>query len=311
MTELEQIVEDRVRLSRSSKDTYLKALRSFHAFAGNDPKGWTPPAVVAWRKHLRKTMSPQSVNLYLAGLKSASRWWSQMKMDPNANFAQHVESLEVTESIRPKHAVTEAQATSLIRACDGKEPIDLRDKAICVLGFRTGMRRSSIVRIDLGHFDTQSGALKIWLKGNSWHTLPPLDEPTKAALEPWLQWLKSVGALESPKSPVFVSLNLARGAWSVKDRLKDNSLYKAICKRAENANLKSFSPHVFRHSFVTWMKKLGVPDEKIAAYTGHVGSGGGGRGGRVDFKMLREYTDTDHWIAETGLPSAKLPRSIG
>jgi integrase len=70
-------------------------------------------------------------------------------------------------------------------------------------------------------------------------------------------------ALTEAKEGALTEFVIEHGARPVK------SIKKGIKAAAERAGLKDVSPHVLRHSALTWMAMDGVPIAEISKYAGH------------------------------------------
>ncbi len=264
--ELELVIEGSPRLSARTKKNYLRAVRSFVQYAGAE---WNGIKVEEWRNALlARRLKPQTVNLYLAGLRFASRRRAERNQNPMLDFARYAETLKPNEP-QPRRALSFHEGAQLIAACEGETPIDLRDTAIAILGFRTGLRRAGICNI---HFaDIQNGAIDVILKGGKRHTIY-IDDEVGPALADWTGWLRSQ---KIRTGPVFRGLSRPRldGTVTVRDGLTPDGLYKAMKSRAHAAGIAGFHPHIFRHTCVSWLRNKGVPGWRIAQLTGHRSDG--------------------------------------
>jgi integrase/recombinase XerD len=292
MTELEYVIAHSPRLRPRTKTIYAKAVQSFLAYAGDHPSTWTGIAVESWRDSLAASgLKPQTVNLYLTGLKYSSKRLAARHHNPVLDFAGYAEQLKA-EPPKERRALSFEEGRALIDACRGPRPIDLRDLAITVLGLRTGMRRAGLCGIRFEDFaDTR---LTITLKGGKQHVLA-IDDEVLVALTPWTDWLEQQGVSDGY---VFRSLSRPRldGSVLVGGPLRPDGLYKALRKRAKDADLSKFHPHIFRHTFVTWMRFQGVPDWKIAQVTGHKMPGS-------ESRMIDHYTSGGPLASAAVLPS--------
>ncbi|UCC74120.1 MAG: site-specific integrase [Gemmatimonadota bacterium] len=292
MTELEYVIAHSPKLRPRTKAIYTRAVQSFLAYAGTHPSAWTGVAVESWRDALAADLKPQTVNLYLTGLKYASRRIAARHHDPRLDFAGYSEQLKADPPASRK-ALSFEEGHALVDACRGLRPIDLRDTAIVVLGLRTGMRRAGMCGIrfdDLG----DDHHVTITLKGGKRHTIQ-LDTESIEALEPWLTWLEREGVASGH---VFRSLSRPRldGTVQIGSQLRPDGLYKALKRRAEAANIPRFHPHIFRHTYVTWMRERGVPDWKIASITGHK------LPGQMSSSMIDRYTSGPPRAISEALP---------
>ncbi len=184
--------------------------------------------------------------------------------------------------------LTPDEALKLIATCDARTPIDLRDRALIIVGLETGMhcvslagmRLEAIKRCRAGHY-----VVPVPIKGSKEPFAVPLSDVALAAIEPWRAWLRSQKIVEGP---VFCALvkGVARSGKLVYepagDALSRVAIYKIITRRAKKAGLRNISPLLFRRSFIAWRAQAGLAPYKIAAITGHkitnlVGTGDLGR----------------------------------
>ncbi|MBI4872769.1 MAG: tyrosine-type recombinase/integrase [Candidatus Riflebacteria bacterium] len=152
----------------------------------------------------------------------------------------------------------------------------LRDRAILLLGFASGMRRSEIVSLQLSDVSFVSGGLSIQLRfsktdpmghgrtvgivfGTQAETCPVL------ALRKWIE----AARITEAESPIFRPVSRT-GA--VLGRKLDDQCVALIVKRAmklTGLDPKAFSSHSLRVSFCTVAASSGVSDRVIALQTGH------------------------------------------
>ena len=264
MTELEHVIENSPRLSQVTKKSYLRAVRRFLRYAGEDPSNWTGANVEDWRDSLAHGRKPQTVNAYLAALRYASRRLAHRHQNPQLDFAGYAEMLKASQSKTPR-VLTHDEGRALVLACAGERPIDRRDTAIVILGLRTGLRREGMCRITFHDF--QGNRVEVILKGGRKHWIL-LDDEVMDALSLWAKTLHDLGIRGGN---VFRSLSKPHidGTVRVGRSLSPDGLYRAIKARAENVGILGFHPHVFRHTFVSWCQEAGVPAYRIAGVTGH------------------------------------------
>lgn len=263
MTVLEQYVSEDDRLRPRTRREYLKAVRQFIRFAGRDPSSWTYASMVSWRRALTaRGLKPQTVNMYLAGVKRASLNYARMNQNPQLDFASMVETLRADP---PQHRepLTEYEARLLVAACNGNGLRDYRDRAIIILGLRTGCRRSGIISANVEGLRGRD--LDIILKGGRPHTMRNLDDATLGALSNWLE------VSNVRRGPIFRALS---HAGTVTNRgLSAIAINKIVERRAQLAGLKHVHPHILRHTFISWCRRYNVPDWRIRQLTGQKSMG--------------------------------------
>jgi integrase len=299
MTELESIIDQSPKLGKHTKRAYRSVVREYLEFAGQHPSAWSGASAQAFYNKLLDRMPAKSANVRFSGLRYVSKRRAQLNLDPLLDFAGVVEKATVRGGSPPdRRALTLQEAGRLLDVCRGPRPLDLRDFALVSLGLKTGMRRFSMAGIQFEDFgrDRTRGYpfVEITLKGGNRHQVP-LAGIAVEAMTPWKRWL---GRANIRSGALFRSLTRPglRGQVSVGDAISDQGVYKALRKRAAQAGIEGFSPHIFRHTFVTWAKSAGVPDHEIAAVTGHVLEGGR--------SAMLDKTYMDHTVAGTAAADA-------
>lgn len=291
--QLEEVLASRTLLSENTRALYQRAIARFVAVAGEDPAGWTPIAAVRWRDALARELAPQSANVYLTALHAVVRRWARIYGRQDFLHGDLVERLAPQPS-EGARALTPAEGAALVRACGHTTPVNLRDRAMVILGLRTGLRRMSLHHMDFEHFEAPD-RVRVRLKkprraGEPWEMLPRLDAPTVRALEAWKDWLRAHGA---GRGPVFRHLRpTSTGGHVIGRRLALHDINAVLDPRARAAGLRDFTPHALRHTFVTWMRAGGMPADAIAAWTRHGGYG----------DMVRRYTDEAQLLASVQAP---------
>lgn len=256
MNPLERAIE-LSKLAKRTKQNYLAAVRSFQAFAGTH---WTGARAAEWRDQLARTNAPATVNNRVAALRSVSRRMFELGL--GEDFARGVDDVdEVVE--KKRRAVGPEVAERILRAAEGREPVDLRDYALLTLGFRTGARRESLQRLDFE--DLKKPRITYWIKGGRRHELVA-DPEVWEALAPWLGWLRHNGVkggrvfrslvarLDSPPEP--------------QKQLSLEGINYVVTRRSELAGVHGFHPHLMRHCFVSWLVLNGVSKDRIKSMTG-------------------------------------------
>jgi integrase len=272
-TELHQIVRGFRKISEGTRKAYLVDIDRWVAFAGPDPRNWTPRVAQAFYDDLLITMSPRSAKRVMAPVIRASSWRAKQSHDPTLHFA--IIQTERIDTDTDRHALTTEQAQELLATCGNGDPIDLRDRAMFIVGLETGMRRMSLVGMTLeGIHKCADGypVADVPIKGSGDKTYPvPLSDAAVAGLEPWRRWLRSQ---KIAKGAVFRGLSKRIGpngkiVYKVGDGLALVSIYKIVEHRAKQAGLDHCHPHIFRNTFITWRIQQGLSPFQIAAITGH------------------------------------------
>jgi hypothetical protein len=308
-TILHEIVEASPKLAPRTKTKYLQDLDQWVAFAGPDPSGWTRYRAQEFYGHLLQRMKPQSANRVMASVAHASSWLAKRENRPDMHFAVYQAAPHAARAERRALSPTEAQA--LLGTCAGTSALDLRDRALIVVGLETGMRRMSLAGMTIDGIQQQAQhgypVALVPLKGSREALYAvPLSDAAMDALSPWLGWLK---AHKIRKGPVFRALGRGIGpkgklVHTPSDApLSFQSIYKVVVSRAEQAGLGHLHPHVFRHTFITWRVEAGLQPYQIAVVTGHKVAnipGLSGMGGYLDVGRLGSEIrqTTPAWLAQ-------------
>jgi len=128
----------------------------------------------------------------------------------------------------------------LVRYSD--KPRDIRDYAMLRMFFDMGLRRSSVINLDIQDIDFYKGTIWIFLKGRMQKKLKELPDITLQALKRWVD-IRGVG-----EGPVFV--NMDRNKNNTGKRITGNGVYKIIQRLSEKAGKKT-RPHGLRHLAIT------------------------------------------------------------
>jgi integrase/recombinase XerD len=307
-TILHQIVQTSPELAKLTRAMYLRDLDAWITFAGADPAGWTRYKAQEFYGSLLERMQPQSANRLMASLKYASSWLAKKENDPALDFA--VVQMADGKSKADRRALDQEDALKLLATCATDSPIDLRDRALIVMGLETGMRRMSLigVRIDtikMGRDGYPVAPVPIKGGGDELFSVP-LSDAVMIAIEPWRQWLRN---RKVTKGPLFRSLARkmdGRGKlmYTVgENQLSESAIYKIVTQRAKTAGLEHVHPHIFRHTFITWRMQGGMQPYQVAAITGHKIAnitGMGALGGYVDVSRVGQEARqaTPPWLSK-------------
>lgn len=268
MTDLERVIKESQRLAPPTKKQYGIAVRSFVAYAGTDPRRWTPDVAQAWAAQLR--VRPRSKNVYIAGLRYASRRWAALY--DKRDFAGALETVLVPaeKHSRSPKPLDEDQLGALLGTCSRNDnPLDLRDRAIIAIGIDAAFRRASIAGIEFDDLDHRDRSIVVVQKGNRVHRVR-VTAATWARITAWLAWLKRhhVGS-----GHVFRALRRKLDAelgWHVGKPLDGEAIYRVIKRRARAAKIRMrVCAHTLRHSTAALLRARGVPEEQIAQRLGH------------------------------------------
>ena len=136
-------------------------------------------------------------------------------------------------------------------------------RAAAVLGqlYAGGVGRREVVALDLAHYDTDAGGLRILAsKGNKARTVY-VGNGAKAALSGW------VNIRGTEIGPLLYRIR--KGGNIIPERLTDQAIWVILEKRFKAAKVKPFTPHDLRRTFAGEMLDAGVDLVTVQKLMGH------------------------------------------
>jgi integrase len=275
VTPLHEVISQAPDLAASSRDKYLRDVDDWIAYAGSDPVNWTRANAQDFYNGLLERISPQSANRLMSSVSYASRWWAHRLNNPTLDFAI-VRKASVKASGDKRHALSQDQVIRLLETTRAGEPIDLRDRALMIVGLETGMRRMSLEGMRYENFRAEPyPRVLVPIKGYG-ETLysVPLTDTALASLNDWNGWLATHATTKSGAvfRRVWSGLT-AKGVSQQRTRdiepISSEMIHRTVGGRAKLAGIPHVHPHLFRHTFVTSRVEAGHDDAHIAAITGH------------------------------------------
>lgn len=262
--------------------TYSGASRRWCAWCAEndfDPYPAAPEAIALYQTHLADTgKSWSTINTTLAGIE----WYQKMAGHPS--FRNSLPVSMVGKGIRRVNGVAPSQAKAITieqlrKVCDALDRLEdrgflpARDKAMILLGFAGGYRRSELVGILLKDVerDPEHG-FRVMLRRSKTDQegvgfekgIPYGGRKATCPVRAMDGWLERHPLKDDPAAPLFIGSNswASLNSWSV------NRVVKAAMTLAgEDAD--GYSAHSLRAGFVTAAAKAGKRLDQIMAQTGH------------------------------------------
>jgi integrase len=124
-----------------------------------------------------------------------------------------------------------------------------------------GLRREEVTTLNVADYDGESGKLIVRGKRSKVRTAY-LVEGAMAALKDWL------AVRGDQPGPLFLAVNKG-GHLKHGRRLTPQAIYSLLARRAEHAEVESFTPHDLRRTFVSDLLDAGVDIVTVARMAGH------------------------------------------
>lgn len=152
-------------------------------------------------------------------------------------------------------ALAFGELQALFAACAGDASlIARRDAAMLAVLCGGGLRRAEVVAFDLADYDSDTGALKVMGKGRKERVV----YATNGAKDALDAWLRTRGG---EPGPLFV--RIGKGEQMTMYRLTDQAVWHILQQRTEQANVKMFSPHDLRRTFISTLWDAGADGVSI------------------------------------------------
>lgn len=216
----------------------------------------------ALRAILAERYKPATANRMLAALRKTleSAWLLKQMPHEDYAIAAHVEDV-VGETLPAGREVSPGERAALKYTCrQDRSPAGARDNAIFALGFCAGLRREEIVKLDVDHYDPQTGRLEVFGK-NSKERTDYLKNGAAQAMRDWL----ALRGLEP--GPLFWPINKSGALRN--SRLVNQTIYDLCESRALEAGIAKFSPHDMRRTCAGDMLSAGIDISTVSHLLGH------------------------------------------
>ncbi len=189
------------------------------------------------------------------------RWCIKEELTTHDPFAK-VEKPKLQPTLKP--ALTPDEVEQILRACEGKDWLRLRDRALILLLLDTGLRIHEAHALTVG--DAKQETLLIRGKGGKQRVVF-LSAEVRLAIR---RYLKACPYPLTDDSPLWQGRNGALTLWGIME------VVEKIGKRA-GLN-RPLGAHAFRRTFATWSLRNGIDLEHLRQLMGH-----------SDYSVLRQY----------------------
>ena len=168
--------------------------------------------------------------------------------------------------------------------------LGLRDRAILELLYSSGLRRSELTGLDVGHLDLKRRMVRVLGKGKK-ERLVPVGGRAAEALRAYLARRGELLAVKTkrPQAPDALFLNRLGG------RLDGRSVARKLDGYIEACALKRrVSPHALRHSFATHLLGGGADMRSVQELLGHAKLSTTQKYTHLGVEKLMEVYDSAH-----------------
>ncbi|HEV3310573.1 MAG TPA: tyrosine-type recombinase/integrase, partial [Chloroflexota bacterium] len=183
-----------------------------------------------------------------------------------AELYHHASALEnVAWSTPPRGRVlSEDEIRALFDTCSwDTTPAGARDAALLTVLYSAGLRRSEAAALDVRDYDASDRSLIVrGTTSGRERTLYAVDSAATTIEE----WMRVRGPAPGP---LFVPIDKAGKILIRGERMREQSVYQALIKRAGQAGLRAFSCQDLRRTFITRLLESGADISTVQRLAGH------------------------------------------
>jgi site-specific recombinase XerD len=171
-----------------------------------------------------------------------------------------------------KSALTTEQLRAMVRSIE-ESPRGLRDRALLLIGFAGGFRRSELVALDVADVTDTEDGLKITIRRSKTDQegqgrtlgIPYGSDPRSCPVRAWRKWIAAAGITAGPVFRGFRNLKM------MDDAITPQVVALVVKKAAERAGIDAaeLSGHSLRSGLATTAARNGASERSIMKQTGH------------------------------------------
>jgi site-specific recombinase XerD len=160
----------------------------------------------------------------------------------------------------PPEVLTEDEVKDLIRACSNRAPTGIRNRALIVVLYRSGLRLSEALALKPKDINPNTGAITVLHGKGDRKRVVGLDQGSMAIVMRWVDERSNLGI--NGRSPLFCTLD--------GKPLHASYVRTLLHRLGERTGIeKRVHPHALRHSMAFDLMWEGVPVPLIQAQLGH------------------------------------------
>lgn len=229
-------------LRPSTVESYTRDARRFGAFLGNRaPDSVRPAAIREFFLHYQQGRSPKTVRECQLALRSFFRFCvteGEVHRDPTRDMKL------ASYRVEPQPTYTEAEVKRLLLACDNRTLEGVRDRAMVMTLFDTGVRESELLSMSIPDWERRRSRVS----GKTGTRDVPLGMATFQAIE---RYVRKWRINEAP---------LWRGKRGALTRSGVLQVVRRLCRQA---GVPHKGVHAFRRAAAAQMERLGMNDSDI------------------------------------------------
>ena len=194
------------------------------------------------------------------------------------------DGISAPKAKRPLPKVLDVDQISRLLDIKGKDPLQLRDRALMELMYSSGLRLAELVSLDVNDLDRRDALVTVTGKGNKTRVLP-VGKLALQAIDAWLAARAGIANID--EVALFTNRNGSRlSARTIQARLREWGLKQGLDAKVH--------PHRLRHSFASHMLESSQDLRAVQELLGHADIGTTQIYTHLDFQHLAQVYDTAH-----------------
>lgn len=267
--------------SANTRRAYQSDLRDFTAWCNTQSLSAIPAApdtIALYLTALAKTGAKASTIQRRVSAISQAHQLASVTPPPTASAVVRSTMAGIRRSLgmapAQKAPLVTAELRRLLATCNPATRAGLRDRALLLLGFAGGFRRSELVALDAGDVVESADGLRVQIRRSKTDPegqgrevgIPFGQHPTTCPIRAVRAWRAAAGVESGPLfSPVDRHDQVHLG------RLSDRGVARVVQRAARRAGLDPalYAGHSLRAGLATAAAQGGAPERAIMAQTGH------------------------------------------
>ena len=216
----------------------------------------------AIRTKLAEVYSPATANKMLSALRRVAKeaWKLGYVSAEEYHKVASVENLAGV-NLPSGRELSSGEIAALISICQSDLRLaGVRDAALIAIEYSCGLRREEVTNLDLSDYDP--AARRLLVRGK--RKKQRYAYLTDGAFEALSDWLLIRG---NESGPLLWPIN--KGGKMSNRRLTTQAIYNVLAKRGKEAQVKRFSPHDLRRTFVSHLLEAGADIATVSKMAGH------------------------------------------
>jgi integrase/recombinase XerD len=200
---------------------------------------------------------PKTSKRKLASLKAFFNWLEYEEIITVTPFRKI--KIKIKEGNRLPRIIQKEHLASLFNHLNNMSPnfVNIRNRAIIEMLFATGMRIGEICSLTTDNLNLSEGYVRIIGKGDKERLIPLCNDTCNEAITQYI----SMRDISFSQDYILLT--------RTGNKMQEQNIRLILHKLGENLCLSPITPHMFRHSFATYLLEEGVDIRYIQALLGH------------------------------------------